>query len=81
MFSEISLRGAGDANGMVSSLFHLLIVGICVGIVYFLGVWFIATLTGSATVRKVWDGLFLLLGAVVVINFLMGLGGHAFIAW
>jgi hypothetical protein len=43
--------------------------------------WFIGKLAAPGIVRTIWDGLFILVGLVVIINFLLGLGGHAFIAW
>lgn len=59
----------------------VLIVGICVAIVWALGRWFILKFGAPALVMVVWNALFMLLGAIFIINFLLGLTGHQFIKW
>lgn len=69
-----------EGQDVVRSLFVLLIVVICVACIYFVGRWFLAKLA-NATALVVWDGLFLLIGLVVALNFLLGLVGRQFINW
>ena len=71
----------GSGSGLVHALLWLLLVAICLGLIYGAGVWFIAALTGSAMARKVWDGIFIILGLVVIINFILGIGGHPLFSW
>ena len=70
-----------NGDGLVHQLMFVLIVGICVAIVWALGRWFIVKAALPGIVMTCWNGLFLLLGAIFVINFLLGLGGHPFIRW
>ena len=71
----------GSSGGLIHNLLFILVVGICVLAIWWVGTWFIGKLGAPGIVRTVWDGLFILVGLVVVINFLLGLTGHAFIAW
>jgi hypothetical protein len=71
----------GSSGGLVNGLFFVLIVGICVLLIWWVGTWFIGKLGAPAIVRTIWDGLFILVGLVVIINFLLGLGGHPLVAW
>ena len=59
MLAEIVLS---NGDGIVHGLLMLLIVGICVGLIYWVGKWFIGTLGAPPMAGKVWDGLFLLIG-------------------
>lgn len=68
-------------GGLVENLLHLLIIAICLGIVWALGVWAFTAFGAGPMARKVWDGIFIFVIAIALINFLLGLGGHAFIAW
>ena len=72
---------AGDNGGLIHSLLFVLLVGICVLLIWWTGTWFIGKLGAPAIVRTVWDGLFILIGLIVVINFLLSLAGHPLIAW
>ena len=71
----------GSSSGLVSGLLFVLLVGICVLLIWWVGTWFIGKLGAPAIARTIWDGLFILVGLVVVINFVLGLGGHAFVTW
>jgi hypothetical protein len=73
------LTSGGD--GMIHKLLMVLIVGICVGIVFLVGRWFIQRPGVPAVAMTIWVGLFILVGAIVIINFLLGLGGHQFVPW
>lgn len=68
-----------NSSGLVSQLFTALIVGICILAIWWVGRWFIAKLGAPAVALTVWTGIFILVGLIVVINFLMGLGGKSFI--
>jgi len=70
-----------DGGGVVHQLLVVLIVGICCAIVWWVGQWFIQKMALPAIVGTVWMGLFILLGAIFIINFLLGLAGHPFIKW
>jgi len=74
MFADVS---SGD--GLVKLAFQVLIIGLCLLIVFALGRWLIQKFAMPPVVLTCWIGLFLIVGAVVVINFLMGLGGHQFL--
>lgn len=75
-----TIRVAGG-DGLIHDLFAVLIIAICVGIVWAVGRWFIVKLALPALVMTVWNGFFILVGAIVVINFLLSLSGHGFITW
>lgn len=70
-----------SGEGMVNQLLFVLIIGICILVVWWLGRWFITQLGAPAIVMTVWNGLFILLGGICVINFLLGLVGRPFIRW
>ena len=71
----------GGSSGLIHGLLMLLLIGICVGLIYWVGTWFIGKIGAPGIVGTCWTGLFLLILLVVIINFVMGLGGHAFVAW
>lgn len=75
------MLAAVDGEGMVRQLLFVLIVGLCVLIVWWLGRYFITKLAADGIVMTVWNGLFILLGGIVVINFLLGLVDKPFIRW
>lgn len=80
LFADVSLN-LGANGGLVQSLFYFLIIGICVALVWWVGTWFISKLGAPGVASTVWNGLFILVGLIVIINFLMGLSGHPFIRW
>lgn len=71
----------GDKDGVIHQLFTFLIIGICVGLVYAAGIWFLKRPSIPAVARTIWDGLFILIGLVVILNFLLGFSGNQFIRW
>lgn len=75
------MLAAVSGEGLVNQLLFILIIGICVLIVWWLGRWFITKLAAPAIVMTVWNGLFILLGALCIINFLLGLVDRPFIRW
>lgn len=83
ILADVSLksgRGIGG-DGLVHQLLMILVVGICVGIVYAMGWWFLKRPPIPAIALTVWNGLFILVGGIIIINFLLSLGGHQFIEW
>jgi amino acid permease len=70
-----------DSNGLVGQLFFFLIVGLCVALIFWVGRWFIQKLNAPAQAMTLWNGLFILVGLIVALNFLLGLAGHPFIRW
>ena len=79
IFSEALAVNTG--HGLVHDLFTVFIVAVCVAVVWALG-------RGAATLFKlpalalqIWNGFFILVGAVIILNFLLGLVGHGFITY
>jgi hypothetical protein len=70
-----------NSGGLIHSLFAVLIIGICVAIIWAVGRYFITKITQNALAMTVWNGFFVLVGAIIVINFLMSLDGHAFMVY
>jgi len=77
LFGEVTFGGGGD--GLVHALFLVLIIGICVALIWAVGRWFIQKLAAPALVMTIWNGFFILVGLIVVVNFLLSLAGHPFI--
>ena len=75
------MLAAVTGEGMVHSLLVILVIGICVLIVWWLGRYFITTLSAPPIVMTCWNGLFLLLGGLVIINFLLSLVGKPLVPW
>lgn len=74
MLGDVTLAG-GD-GGIVHQLIFVLLVGICAALVWWTGVWFMGKLGVPAIARTLWDGLFIILGLLFIVNFLLGLSGH-----
>ncbi len=82
VFADVVLRSGGaDGGGLVQLLLYALLIGICVGLIWWVGTWFISKLGGPPMAMTIWNGLFILIGLIIVINFLLGLGGRSFIHW
>lgn len=75
--AAVTLGGSGLAHD-IFSIFIFILIGL---ILWALGNWGFPKLGAPPIVMTIWNGLFILVGAVLVINFLAGLTGHAFIAW
>ncbi len=74
-----AIRINGDGSGIVHTLLALLIVGLCILVVWWLGKYFLTEFGAPALAMKVWNGLFILLGGIFVINVLLSLVGHPLI--
>jgi len=80
IFAE-AIRINSDGGGMAHSIFVIFIFILIGLILWWLGRYFFPKLGAPAIVLTVWDGIFVLIGVIVVINFLAGLAGHQFIQW
>jgi hypothetical protein len=72
---------AGRGSGVVQQLFMFLIVGLCVAAIWWVGRYIAIKMKLPQGVLDGWNIIFILVGLVVLINFLLGLGGHQFIPW
>jgi hypothetical protein len=77
IFHPDSSGSAGFAHG-VFIIFCAVLIGL---ILWGLGRWFFPKLGMPATGMMIWDGLFVLIAAIVIINFLAGLMGHQIFPW
>ncbi len=79
IFADIAVHVNG--GGLAHTIFVVFIFILIGLILWALGNWGFPRLGAPPIVMTVWNGLFILIGAVVVINFLAGLAGHSFIDW
>lgn len=75
--SELKLRG----DGFLSQLITFLVVGLCVGLLYAAAHYFATRPKAPGIALTIVNGLFIIVGCLVLINFLLGLTGKAFIDW
>lgn len=75
------MLAAVSGEGIVNQLLFVLVVGICVLLIWWVGKWFIVKLGAPPIAMTIWNGLFILLGLFVVVNFLLGLVGYPVIRW
>jgi hypothetical protein len=73
------LADVSGGTGLVQLAVQVFVIGLCLLIVFALGRWVIAKFKLSDNVQTCWMGAFLILGAIVIINFLLGLSGHQFL--
>lgn len=66
-------------SGLIRRLFILLVVGLAAGVIWWGGCYFIRVLSAPLWALTAWDGLFVLLAIVIVVNFLLSLVGKSFI--
>jgi len=72
---------AGSQGGLVHGLLLFLLVAICVLAIWYVGTWFISKLGAPPMALTIWNGIFLLVGLIVFINFLLGLAGRPLFAY
>jgi hypothetical protein len=77
----VVIGGGGSGSGLIHQLFVVLIIGICALLLWAAGRWVIAKIAAPAIVMTIWTGFFLLLGLIVVLNFLLGTVGHSFLSY
>ncbi len=70
-----------NGDGLVRNLLVFLVVLVCCLLIYFVGKLAIGKLAGGATAMMFWNGLFLMIGLIVAINFLLSLIDKQFIRW
>lgn len=75
------ILAAVNGTDIIHQLVALVIVIVCALIVYGLGRWMFGAFKTPPVVMTVWNGLFILLGALVAINFLLSLIGHPLITF
>ena len=85
-FFKTSSVTVGDSGGLVHACFVVLIIGICLAAIWFVGYLGITKLAakypGPATVIGfIWNGFFILVGLIIVVNFLMSLIGRGFMVY
>lgn len=80
-FFRTSSVTISDGGGLIHALFVIFIIGICALLLWAAGRWVIQKLAAPAIVMIVWTGFFLLLGLIVVLNFLLSTIGHGFMAY
>lgn len=80
----VHIVNTGSGSNIVNTLLLVLGIGICCAIVYGLGYWCITSFTAlssNPSILKVWKGIFIFVGALLLINLIMSLLGHGFVAW
>lgn len=77
MSDEIQPSGSGLIRGLLA----LLAMIVCCGLVWWLGKYLFGVAGFPAIVLTVWTALFVVIGVLVLINFIMGLFGKAFLKW
>ncbi len=70
-----------DAHDIIHSLLCVLIIGLAALAIWWVGNYFLKVFTAPPAAAKIWEGLFILLGLFVVVNFLLGLVGYPLVAW
>lgn len=81
MLANTAIISSGNGGDIIDQLLIALLIGICVLLIWWVGTWFIGKLSAPPIVKTIWDGLFILVGLFVIINFLMGLTGHPLVAY
>lgn len=77
----MNLLAAVEASGIVNQLLIVLVIGICVALIWWVGKWFIVKLGAPPHALTVWNALFVLLGLFFAVNFLLGLVGYPLVKW
>jgi len=79
LLAYTSVSISGDNGGLIHSLLVFLLVLLCGGVLWTMGWYLLKNFPPLA--MTVWNGLFILIGGICLINFLLSLAGHPFIAW
>jgi hypothetical protein len=77
----MSLIADISGSDALHTLLIVFLVVLCGLIIWWLGKTFFPKFGAPPILLTVWDFLFILLGALILINFLMGLAGHPFVKW
>lgn len=78
-YLNFTTLAAISGEGMINQLLFVLIIGICLAIVWWLGKYFAGQLEAPPIAIKIWNGLFTLLLCLCAINFLLSLIGKPFV--
>jgi len=70
-----------SGSGLVHDLFTVFVVAVCVGLIWALGWGAHRLFKLPALALQIWNAFFILIGSVILLNFLLGLIGHGFIAY
>lgn len=70
-----------SGDNFLSNMAALLVYIMCAAILWALGRWLFAIGKLPPLVLTVWTAIFVVVGALALINFLLGLVGHGFHAW
>lgn len=66
-------------EGIVRSLIIVLVVGVCCLAIWAAGKYFIKVLGAPPHATTIWNAVFVLIGLLVLVNFLLGLIGYPLI--
>jgi hypothetical protein len=77
MLAQVSMSG----SGAVYSMLYLLLIGVCLGIVWWLGRYIATKLGGPPAFFTFWNIAFVIVVCLLAINFLLGLVGHPFVTF
>jgi hypothetical protein len=83
MFNTILLASQIGGTGLVHQLLVLMVIVVVALIIWALGKYMFGAFAAPPIVLKVWDILFVAIGAIVLINFLLGMVNNEwqFIHW
>lgn len=70
---------ATNGENIVRQMLILFVIVVCALILWAAGKWTIKAFEGGPKILKAWDGLFILVGVFVAINFLLSLIGYPII--
>jgi hypothetical protein len=76
--ADVLVLGGSGLSHNIFTIFVAILIGL---IVWALGRFFFPKFKMPEVGMMIWDGLFVLIGAIAVINFLAGLAGHSFVQW
>lgn len=80
ILADVSIS-TGGGGGVVHVFLILLIVAVCLLLIWFAGKWVLQQFAAPPVALTIWTGLFGLLGLIVIINFLLSLGGYGFLRY
>jgi hypothetical protein len=79
--SSLFLASAGSGDGFIHQLITFLLIALCAGVVYGIGWYFFKDPPFPPLVLKIWGGIFVLVGGLALVNFLLSLSGNGFMHW
>jgi hypothetical protein len=79
--NALPILAAVSGEAMVKQLLWIFALIVIALIVWLLGRYFFPKLKAPEMLLTIWDGLFVLLGALILINFILSLFGHPLLNW